>query len=100
MQYPLQLTFKLLTLGQRIVAKDASDNVIMFIKQKMFKLKESVEIYNDTKQSQLIFRIQADRVIDFSANYSFSDAQGHQWGSVRRHGMRSLWAAHYQVIQD
>lgn len=100
MQYPLQLSFKLLTFGQRIVATDASGHVIMFIKQKMFKLKESVEIYSDTSQSQLIFRIQADRVIDFSANYSFTDAQGNEWGSVRRQGMRSLWAAHYQVIQD
>ncbi len=100
MQYPLQLTFKLLTFGQRIVAKDASGNVIMFIKQKMFKLKENVEIYSDTSQSQLIFRIQADRVIDFSANYHFTDAQGGDWGAVRRQGMRSLWAANYQVIQD
>lgn len=100
MQYPLNLSFKLLTLGQRIVATDASGNVIMFIKQKMFKLKENVEIYNDTKQSQLIFRIQADKVIDFSANYTFTDAQGNEWGSVRRKGMRSLWAAHYQIMQD
>ncbi|MEM6365753.1 MAG: hypothetical protein AAF745_15090 [Planctomycetota bacterium] len=100
MQYPLQLTFKILTFGQRIVAKDASDNVVMFIKQKMFKLKEKVEIYNDDKLSQLIFRIEADRVLDFSANYSFTDAAGNAWGSVRRKGMRSLWAAHYQVMQD
>ncbi|QEF96310.1 hypothetical protein Mal15_03370 [Stieleria maiorica] len=100
MQYPLQLSFKLLTFGQRIVATDAGGNVLMFIKQKMFKLKEKVEIYNDEKQSQLIFRIEADKVLDFSANYSFTDAAGNPWGSVRRKGMRSLWAAHYQVMQD
>ena len=100
MQYPLQLSFKLLTFGQRIVATDASGNVVMYIKQKMFKLKEKVEIYNDEKQSQLIFRIEADRMLDFSANYSFTDAAGNEWGSVRRKGMRSLWAAHYQVMQD
>ena len=100
MHYPLQLSFKLLTFGQRIVATDANANVVMFIKQKMFKLKEKVEIYNDEKQSQLIFRIEADRVLDFSANYSFTDAVGNEWGSVRRKGMRSLWAAHYQVMQD
>lgn len=100
MQYPIELSFKLLTLGQRITAKDASGNVVMFIKQKMFKLKEKVEIYNDDKLSQLIFRIEADRMLDFSANYSFTDGEGNPWGSVRRKGMRSLWAAHYQVMQD
>ena len=100
MQYPLNLSFKLLTFGQRIVATDASNNVVMFIKQKMFKLKEKVEVYNDQQQSQLIFRIEADRILDFSANYSFTDAAGNEWGSVRRKGMRSLWAAHYEIIQD
>ncbi|MEO1524186.1 MAG: hypothetical protein AAFX06_02065 [Planctomycetota bacterium] len=100
MQYPLQLSFKLLTFGQRIAATDSTGNVIMFIKQKMFKLKEKVEIYNDDQQSQLMFTIEADRVIDFSANYSFTDASGTSWGAVRRKGMRSLWAAHYEVMQD
>lgn len=100
MQYPLQLTFKILTFGQRITATDANGNVLMFIKQKMFKLKEKVEIYNDTNQSTLMFRIEADRIIDFSASYNFTDAAGNPWGSVRRKGMRSLWAAHYQVMQD
>lgn len=100
MQYPIELRFKLITLGQRISATDAGGNLLMFIKQKMFKLKENVEIYRDQSQSQLLFRIAADRVIDFSANYNFTDAQGNQWGAVRRKGMRSLWSAHYEVIQD
>ncbi|MEL6105753.1 MAG: hypothetical protein AAFU85_06950 [Planctomycetota bacterium] len=100
MQYPLQLSFKLLTLGQRITATDSAGNVIMFIKQKMFKLKEKVEIFNDEKQSQLMFTIEADRVIDFSANYSFTDASGTAWGALRRKGMKSLWAAHYEIMQD
>ena len=100
MKYPLELRFKLLTFGQRITATDADGKMLMFIKQKMFKLKEKVEIYSDDSQTSLIFRIEADRMIDWSANYHFTDAAGNDWGSVRRKGMRSLWAAHYDVIQD
>lgn len=100
MQYPIELRFKLMTLGQRITATDATGNMLMFIKQKMFKLREKVEIYNDQSQTSLHFRIEADRMIDFSANYSFTDASGNGWGSLRRKGMRSLWSAHYDVIQD
>ena len=74
MQYPIELNFKLLTFGQRIVATDANGNVIMFIKQKMLKLKEEVEVYSDPDQTQLMFTMKADRVIDFSANYHFADA--------------------------
>ena len=100
MQYPIDLRFKLLTLGQSISATDASGKTLMFVKQKMFKLKEKVEVYSDSTQSRLLFRIEADRVLDFSANYSFTDASGNSWGSVRRKGMKSLWSAHYEIIHD
>jgi uncharacterized protein YxjI len=89
-----------LTFGQRISATDAEGNVLMFIKQKMFKLKEKVEIFSDSSLNSLIFRIEADRMIDWSANYHFTDAEGNDWGAVRRKGMKSLWSAHYDVIQD
>jgi hypothetical protein len=100
MQYPLTLRFKLLTFGQRITVTDANDRMLMYVQQKMFKLKENVEIFSDQSRTSLMFRIQADRIIDFSANYHFTDASGADWGAVRRHGMRSLWSAHYQVMQD
>ena len=100
MQYPLSLSFKLLTFGQRISATDAQGNTLMFIKQKMFKLKEKVEIFPDQNQSSVMFRIEADRVIDWSANYHFTDGEGNDWGAVRRKGMKSLWSAHYEVMQD
>ncbi len=100
MQYPLNLHFKILTLGQRITALDANEQLLMFIKQKMFKLKEHVEVFADAERKQLIFQVKADRVIDFSANYHFTDAQENDWGAVRRKGMRSLWSAHYEVMQE
>lgn len=100
MQYPIDLRFKLMTLGQRITATDASGQPLLFIKQKMFKLKEKVQIYSDAKLTREIFQISADRIIDFSASYHFTDPQGTDWGAVRRKGMRSLWSAHYEVIQD
>ena len=95
MQYPIDLRFKLLAFGQRITATDANGQTLMFIKQKMFKLKEQVEIYGDSNQTRVLFRIAADRIIDFSANYHFTDAAGNDWGSVHRKGMRSLWSAHW-----
>lgn len=100
MQYPLELRFKLLTFGQRITAADASGNTIFFIKQKMFKIKEQVQVFADSGQKKLLFQIVADRVLDFSASYHFTDAEGNDWGAVRRRGMRSLWSAHYEILED
>ncbi|MGI9470086.1 MAG: hypothetical protein ACR2NZ_01050 [Rubripirellula sp.] len=100
MHYPIELHFKLLTFGQRVTAVDANGQVLMYIKQKMFKLKENVEIFSDEDQTRLLFRIAADRMIDFSANYHFTDSGGNDWGAVRRKGMKSFWSAHYDVMQD
>lgn len=100
MQYPIDLRFKLMTLGQRITATDASGQPLLFIKQKMFKLKEKVQIYSDAELTREIFQISADRIIDLSANYHFTDPQGTNWGAVRRKGMRSFWSAYYEVMQD
>lgn len=100
MQYPLDLRFKLLALGNRISATDASGNLLLFISQKMFKLKEQIEVFGDTERTRLLFNIKADRMLDFSANYHFTDAMGNDWGRITRRGMRSLWAAHYDVLQN
>jgi hypothetical protein len=51
-----------------------------------------VRIYNNQNKEREIFRMRADRIIDFSARYNFfqsgSDAP---LGSIKKKGLRSLW---------
>ena len=100
MQYPLELRFKLFALSPQITVRDATGNSILYVKQQLFRLKEKVEVFSDSSRSNKLFEINADRIIDFSANYRFTAADGTPWGMVRRRGMRSLWSAHYEVIED
>jgi hypothetical protein len=99
MDYPLQLSFKLMALTPQIYVYDAAGQVRMYVKQKMFKLKESITVFADESQSRPLFNINADRVIDFNARYHFTTADGRPLGSVRRKGRRSLWSAHYEVLR-
>jgi uncharacterized protein YxjI len=100
MEYPLQLSFKIMALAPQIYVRDATGNVVCYVKQKMFKLKEAVTVFRDESKSQVLCDIKADRVIDWSATYHFYDANGETFGSVRRKGMRSLWKAHYEVCDE
>jgi hypothetical protein len=100
MQYPLQLSFKLLALAPQIYVRDASGQVRMYVKQKLMKLKEQVTVFADEKQTQPLYHIAANKVIDWSAQYNFSTPDGTQIGAVRRKGMRSLWRAHYEIVRD
>lgn len=100
MNYPLQLNFKLLALAPQIKVTDASGETVCFVRQKLLKLKEAVTIFQDESQTGKLCEIRADRMIDFSANYHFFDNSGESFGGLRRKGMRSIWKAHYQLLDE
>lgn len=97
MQYPLQLRFKLLSIASQVYVTEPSGNVVFYVKQKAFKLKEDITVFGDEAQSRPLFSIKADRIIDFSANYHFTAANGQPVGSIKRQGMKSLWKARYDI---
>lgn len=101
MAYPLKLTFKRLALAPQIFVTDAEDKSILYVRQKMLKFKEEVAVYADKTKEVHLFDINADRVIDWSARYHFNHAEtGEDLGSIKRHGMRSLFRCHYEIFED
>lgn len=98
MNYPLQLSFQILSVARKLAVVDAAGNLSFFVKQKMFKLKESVTVFADEEQKLPLYELKADRVIDFSASYHFNDAKGTHVGTVRRKGMKSIWKARYDIV--
>ena len=98
MNYPLQLSFEILSLAKKLSVTDSTGSLIFYVKQKAFKLKESVTIFADVDQTTPLYTLNADRVIDFSASYHFADNNGTAIGAVRRKGMRSLWKARYDIL--
>ncbi|MDH5606652.1 MAG: hypothetical protein OEY93_07175 [Anaerolineae bacterium] len=97
--YPLNVSFKILAMAPQMSITDASGSLIYYVKQKMLKLKEAVTVFGDQAQTQPLYKISADRIIDFSARYNFADAAGTPLGGVKRQGMQSLWKARYDIFQ-
>lgn len=100
LQFPLQFNFKIGTLANDFEATDASGHTVAYARQKMFKLKEDIVIYPDRNKTKELYRIKADRWLDFSAAYKFTDESGQEIGKVARKGWRSIWKARYEVIDD
>ena len=99
MNFPLEIRFKLLALlSSKIYVDDASGSPVFFVKQKRLKLKEVINVFENENQEKLVATIKADRIIDFSATYFFATPEGERFGGVRRKGMRSLWKAHYDLL--
>ena len=97
MFYPLQISFKVLSIAQQFSVADANGQTLLYVKQQLFKLKEAVKVYDSAEQNRLLYEIKADRIIDFSATYHIREADGRELGAVQRKGMRSLWKAHYEI---
>ena len=97
MKFPLELRFKLLAISSQISVRDATGQLLCYVKQKAFKLKEEVTVFGDEAQTRPLYKINADRVIDISAQYKIDDVTGRTLGVVKRRGMRSFWRAHYEI---
>ena len=97
MNYPIDFSFKLLAIASQIYIRNASGSLLAYVKQKLFKLREDINVFADENQTQHLFNIKADRVLDFSAKYNFTDARGNFIGSIKRRGMRSIFKASYEI---
>ena len=88
-----------MAIGSRLTVTDARGNLVFYVKQKAFKLKESVTVYADEGQTRPLYTINADRILDVSPRYRVADAGGSEVAVVQRFGMRSFWKVHYEVHQ-
>jgi hypothetical protein len=89
--------FKLL--GAAFHLRTMDGKLLAYSKQKAFKLKEDIRVYEDEEQTVELLTIQADRVIDFAASYSVIDSRtGEKVGSLRRKGWSSLIRDTWEIL--
>ena len=81
----------------RVRVTDAAGRQVAYLRKKKFRLKEDVRVYEDEDQNRQLFRMRANRVVDFGASYAVSGPDGRPLGAVRQRGVRSLWKSTYEV---
>jgi uncharacterized protein YxjI len=99
-QYPIDFTFKLTTLHDDFLATDATGQPLAYVKQKIFALKTAVDVFSNSDEQQLNYRITADKWLAFNICYSFNNAQGQPIGKILRQGVRSIWSATYEICDS
>lgn len=63
----------------------------------MLKMIDEVQVFNNESKSTLKYTIKANKWIDFSAAYTFTNQLGKEVGRIARKGWASLWKAHYEI---
>ncbi|HJO08999.1 MAG TPA: hypothetical protein QGH16_04060 [Verrucomicrobiota bacterium] len=95
MNYPLELNFKKIALAKQATLTEANGNSIAYARQKILKLKEELEVFEDKTKTKRVCTIKANKVIDFSAAYEFFSENEQSFGSIQRKGINSIWKATY-----
>ncbi|NLH99640.1 MAG: hypothetical protein GX446_09140 [Chthonomonadales bacterium] len=98
--YPLSLSFKMIAISPQVRVADSTGRLIMYVRQKAFKLREDVTVYSDEQQRFELLRIKADRIIDVSATYTIRDRSDQVVGAVRGQGIRSLWRRSFAILDS
>ena len=96
--YPLNLSFKIIAFNPQVKITDAAGQTVLYVKQKALALKVAVKVFADEGQQQELYNIRANKIIDFSAQYNITTSAGGVVGAVKRHGMKSLWKATYNIL--
>lgn len=101
LNYPLDFKFKITTMASDFNITDKNGNYVAYVRQKMFRLKEDVIVFSDESRTKELFNIKANQWIDFNASYMMTDLlTGKKFGSLARKGVRSIWKARYDIIDE
>lgn len=96
----LDISMKLIALAPQFYLYDKDGNQVGFIKQKLFKLKEAIQVFDDDSKSVVTHTIGADRILDISAGYTITSNAYGVLGRAKRLGMRSLWRTEFEVYDE
>ena len=76
-----------------------NDELVLYVEQKMFRLREDIRVFGDESKTQEFLLIQARNIIDFSAAYDVIEAaNGQKVGALRRKGLKSMFRDEWEVL--
>ncbi|WP_309569656.1 hypothetical protein, partial [Deinococcus sp.] len=99
--YPLTLEFKF-SLFTELRVHDASGQLIAVVKEKTFSVRDEVRVYSDETRQRQTHTMKAQGflagALDFKARRFITRADGHEVGSLQAQGLRTMWAASYDLL--
>jgi len=97
------LSRKILTIfGGEFQITDEEDNLVLYAKQKAFKIREDIRLFSDRSMRDEVFNIRARSIIDFSAAYDVFDTKnGDEFiGTLKRKGFNSILRDEWIIMNE
>ena len=78
--------------GGAFHAYDENGMLLLYSKQKAFKLREDFRVYADERQAAELLTIKTPQILDIGATYNIEDATtGQPVGAIRRRAIKSIF---------
>jgi uncharacterized protein YxjI len=78
---------------------DPEGMVVLYSKQKAFKLREDIRVFASETMADELLSIQARQIVDFSAAYDVIDSTtGEKLGALRRKGWSSMMRDSWEIL--
>lgn len=74
--------------------------LVAFVKQKRFTLREHFSLYKDERQQEILGTSQARQVIDYAPTFDVLDAQGKLLAVIKKNFKKSLLRSSWSIYRD
>jgi hypothetical protein len=98
--YSRKKFFKIFGGEIRIYDRDKKQ-LLYYVKQKAFKLKEDIFIYKDESLNEVYARIKAESILDLGTKYNVYKLQNEQEikiGAIKREFLKSIWRDSWKIL--
>ena len=87
------------TIGGAFRIMTPEGRLLLYSRQKLFKLKEDIRVYYNLERTREALHIQARQIIDFAASYDIIDSETKEKiGVLRRKGFSSLVRDKWEIL--
>ncbi|KKR06480.1 MAG: hypothetical protein UT34_C0001G0521 [candidate division WS6 bacterium GW2011_GWF2_39_15] len=88
-------------LGATFEVYDEKGALVLYAKQKAFKLREELKFFSDKEMKNEVLSLKARNILDLSATYDIRDSQtGKLLGAVKRKGLKSILRDEWIVLDE
>jgi len=75
------------------------NKLLLYSRQKIFKLKEDIRVYNDLERHDEVLHLDAKQILDFSGAFDVIDSKtGEKIGCLRRKGIHSMIRDKWEIL--
>lgn len=102
---PLVIEQKITAFANQYRIYDVDDQgvkgeLLAFAHQKRLAMREKVEFFSDESRTQLVFSVQAEKVLDVHGKFLVNDAAGKLIGAMRKSFKASLLRSTWEILDE